>query len=82
MSKKKIGMTMEMTFAISMLTQILNTVCSQFKGISESVLTIQNVCLLGKRVDSNFTEIRLHKICRTPIVYTITIWLWKEAVTR
>jgi hypothetical protein len=49
---------------------ILNTICSQYKGLSESVLVIQNVRLPGKRNGSNFMEIRLQKISRTPFMYT------------
>jgi hypothetical protein len=49
--KKKIDMTMRMKFAINMHTQILNAVFSQYKGISESVLIMQNVRLPGKRDD-------------------------------
>jgi hypothetical protein len=60
---------------------ILNTICSQYKGISKSVLIIQEFRLPGKRDDSNFTEIRLHKISRTPFTYTISIRLQKKAVT-
>jgi hypothetical protein len=63
MRKQKINMTKKMKFAINMRTQILNKICSQYKGISESVLIIQNVRFPGKRDDSDFTEIRLHKIC-------------------
>jgi hypothetical protein len=70
--KKEIGMT-KMKFAINMQTQILNRICSQYKGISKPVLIIQNVRLPGKRDDTNFTEIRLHKIGRTPYKYTISI---------
>jgi hypothetical protein len=64
-------MTIKTKSAISMLTQILNTICLQYKGVSESILTIQNVRLPGKGDDSNFIEIRLHKICRTAFMYTI-----------
>jgi hypothetical protein len=71
--KKKIVMTMKMKFAIIMHTQILNTICSQYERIFKSVLIIQNVCFSGKRIDSNFTEIRLHKICQTPVIIMITI---------
>jgi hypothetical protein len=71
--KNKIDMTMKMKFAIDMHTQILNTICSQCKRISKSVLIIQNVHFPGKRNDSNFTENRLHKICQTLIMFTIDI---------
>jgi hypothetical protein len=64
---------MKMKFTINMHAQILNTICSQYEGMSKSVLIIQYVCLQGKRDDSDFTGIRLHKICRTPIVYTVSI---------
>jgi hypothetical protein len=59
---------------INMHTQILNTICSQCKGFSESVLIIQNIRLPGKRDDS-ITEVRLQKIFRTPFLYTINIRL-------
>jgi hypothetical protein len=62
-------MTMKMKFAIIFHTQICNTICLQYKGISESVLLIQNVRLPDERDDSNFTEIRLHKICQTPYIH-------------
>jgi hypothetical protein len=39
--------------------QIHNTIGSQYKGISKSVLIIQNIRLPADK--SNFTEIRLHK---------------------
>jgi hypothetical protein len=64
---------MKMKLAVNMHTQTLITICLQFKRISESVPIIQNVRLPGERDDSNFTEIRLHEICRTPFVYTINI---------
>jgi hypothetical protein len=60
-------MTKKMKLGINMQTQSLDTTCPQYKGISESVLVIQNVCLLGKRVDSNFTKIRLHNVYRISI---------------
>jgi hypothetical protein len=47
---------------MDMHIQILNTMCSQYARISESVLIAQNVRLPGKRAEFNFTEIRLHKI--------------------
>jgi hypothetical protein len=60
--KKKIDMTMKTKFAISIHAQVLNTIYSQYKRMSESVVITQNVRLPGKRDFSNFTEIRLHKI--------------------
>jgi hypothetical protein len=50
-----------MKFAINMHTQILNKISSKYKGISESVLIIQNILLPGKRDDFDFTELKLHK---------------------
>jgi hypothetical protein len=71
----KIDMAMKTKFAIDMQAQILNTIYSQYKGISESLLLIQNVHLSGKRDFSNFTEMGLHKIFRIPFIYTINICL-------
>jgi hypothetical protein len=64
---------MKVKFAINMQIQILKKICSQYNRISKSALIIQNVRLSVKRVDSNFTEIRLNKICQTRIMYTIDI---------
>jgi hypothetical protein len=61
--KKEIDMTIKMKFPMNMHTQILIKMCSQYKGNFESVVIIQNFCFPGTRDDSNFTEIRLHKIC-------------------
>jgi hypothetical protein len=66
--------TTKINFAISRYTQILKKICSQYKRISKSVLIIQKVFFLVK-YNFNFTEIRLHKICWTPIMYTINVWL-------
>jgi hypothetical protein len=51
--------TLKMRFEINIHTQILNTICSQYKGISESVLIIQNVSIPGTKDDSNFIKIKL-----------------------
>jgi hypothetical protein len=61
--KNQIDMTMKMKFAINMHSQILNTISSQCKKISESVLIIQNLLLPGKKDDFNFSEITRHIIC-------------------
>jgi hypothetical protein len=37
-------------------TQTLNTICSRYKDISQSVLITQKVRLPGKRDDTNFAE--------------------------
>jgi hypothetical protein len=59
---EEIDMMMKMKFALNMHTQILKKIRSQYKGVYKSVLIIQDVRLPGNRDDSNFTEIRLHKI--------------------
>jgi hypothetical protein len=48
---KIMDMTMKMKFAINMHTQLFNIICSQYKGISKSVLIFQNVHLPGKTDD-------------------------------
>jgi hypothetical protein len=58
-----------------MHTQILDKVCSQHKKSSKSLLIIENVLFPGKRNNSNFTETKLHKIGRKPIMYMINVWL-------
>jgi hypothetical protein len=67
--EQKLDITMKMKFAIDMNTQILNKICSRYEGISESVLIIQNVHLPGIRGYTDYTEIRLHKIFRTPHIH-------------
>jgi hypothetical protein len=68
-------MMMEMKFTINIYTKILNTICSQYKRISKSVLIVKHVRFSGKRNNSNFTKVRLHKIWRTPFVYTTNMRL-------
>jgi hypothetical protein len=48
-------MTVKRKFAVSMHTHILNKICSQYKGIYESVRIIQNVRLPGERDDCLFS---------------------------
>jgi hypothetical protein len=49
----------------------------QYKIFSKSLFIVWNVRFCGRRNNTNFTEIRLHKICRAPFMYTISISLQK-----
>jgi hypothetical protein len=70
MREKKIDMTMKIKFSLR-----------NIRGISESLMTIEEDCLIGERGVSNFTEIRLYTISLTPLVcksslpklYTISV---------
>jgi hypothetical protein len=42
---------MKMKFALNMHTQILDKICSQYKGVSETVLIIKYFCPSRKRDD-------------------------------
>jgi hypothetical protein len=65
--KKKIDIMMKVNFSISMHTQILNTICLQYKRIHKSVLIAQSVHFPGKISNYNFSKIRLHETFRTPL---------------
>jgi hypothetical protein len=60
-------------FTINMHTQILNTVCSQYKGISKSVLILQNVHLLVYIYLLNNWETSLNNW-----KFVMKQWLWKN----
>jgi hypothetical protein len=51
---------------------MLNTICSQNKGTTKSVLINQKVRFPGKKDGTIFIEISLNKILLTPFMYTIS----------
>jgi hypothetical protein len=54
-------MMMKMKFTTNMYTQILNTISSEYKRISEPVLIFQSIRFSGKINNSNFIKLRFIK---------------------
>jgi hypothetical protein len=73
--EKKTNIMIKMKFTVNMHTQVLNAIISHNKNIFKSILITEHVRFPGKTNNSNFTKVKLHKICQTPIMQTINMWL-------
>jgi hypothetical protein len=71
-------MTMKIKFATNLHTQILNTIYLQYKGISKSVLIIQNVRFSAIKITLillklGFIKFSRHQLCTTTTTIIIII---------